>query len=155
MGAFYRTPLVLLLACAVGLVGCGPGEDELDEGLETEGIATEAQGMAGNDSDAMDRFSEWDVDADGSLTEMEFDSGWDEVAPWEDWDSDGDGFLGQDELSTAFGDEPWYSDTLVDEWDTDGDDLIGEDELSTGLYHTWAGDDAALGEDEFDAEFFR
>lgn len=113
---------------------------------------------------------DWDMDADGTLTEQEFVTGFNARANFGAWDSDGDGTLAADEFGTGvfdtydaddtdtleageyetftaddrWGDDRWSE--AVGSWDVDGDGILLRNEYSVGLgenlgvFADWDGD---------------
>ncbi|NJW53160.1 DUF7282 domain-containing protein [Salinimicrobium oceani] len=119
-------------------------------------------------------FTEWDADADGSLsmeefyntsfanTDMDDDDGISEeewntgfagmFGNWADddfasFDADADGVLDSDEWNTVFGESNWF-----ETYDADSNTFVTEDEWNTGLFGDWdLNDDDMIDEDEFNA----
>ncbi|MFZ3584818.1 hypothetical protein ACOI1H_22085 [Loktanella sp. DJP18] len=66
---------------------------------------------------AQEDMSAWDMDADGALSEQEFNDGW----------------------GTAWGDDSAYS-----TWDEDADGALSEDEFNTGVFNSYDADDSGV-----------
>ncbi|MDT0643640.1 EF-hand domain-containing protein [Zunongwangia sp. F363] len=118
-------------------------------------------------------FSNWDTDADGSLSDEEFsnttfgntDANGDDMIDEDEWnagntsmygnysgdntfadyDTDANGTIDSDEWSTGYADSNWYG-----TYDADTSGSVTEDEWNTGLYNDWDTDaDGMINEDEY------
>lgn len=81
----------------------------------------------------------WDADADGSITEEEFGTGFGDADVFGEWDTDDDDALSEDEFSAGIGDatdtfNERFGEGAFTEWDEDGDGTLAEDEFRSGAY---------------------
>ena len=112
-----------------------------------------AGGVSG---DPRERFSEWDSDGNGRLSETEWQAGFDDMGLFALWDTDGDGGLSEQEWrgfeNKAVFDEDFLNRDEVgfELWDRDEDGLLDPEETARGFYDVFSRNDGAIGEEEFE-----
>lgn len=83
---------------------------------------------------------DWDSDADGALSQDEFNTGFGEAGAYGAWDGDADGMLSEDEFNAGFGDAGGdFSD-----WDTDADGSLNEEEWNAGNFGRYDADGSGV-----------
>lgn len=96
-------------------------------------------------------FEDWDAESDGSITEIEFNEGFEATELFDSWDVDDSGVLSEEEFSAGLF-ESWdqTGNDLFEAWDVDDSGGLSEGELSAGLFEAWDEDDNDLfGEEEW------
>ena len=83
------------------------------------GVAALLTSLAAVPALAQDSMSDWDSNGDGSISQDEFNTGWDEAGIYDSWDEDGDGTLSNDEFETG----------IYDSYDADDSGAIEEPEF--------------------------
>jgi hypothetical protein len=100
---------------------------------------------------ALAQMAEWDANADSSVDEMEFGTGFGAGGVFGEWDADADAQLSEDEFTTGFGDK--YDEEKFGAFadlDADGSGGLSEDEFKAGILAGYdADDDGMLSQDEF------
>lgn len=102
---------------------------------------------------ALAEMSDWDTNADSSIDETEFGTGFGSGGVFGDWDTDADAQLTEDEWNIGFGDE--YEEEEVgpfSDWDVNQDTYLDENEFNEGVFGSYDEDDDDLwGEEEYGA----
>ena len=100
---------------------------------------------------ALAQMEQWDVNADSSIDQMEFGTGFAQGDIFGEWDQDDDSQLSEDEFTTGFGDrfdEEKFG--AFGDWDADASGSLSQDEFDTGIYGGYdADDDGMLSQEEF------
>lgn len=145
---------VVLSVALVGLGGCDTQpetDDELERAAEATERAVEEAGLR-----IAAAFDDVDVDADGAVDEEDWRGWWNEDGWFSDWDLNADGSLTENELGAgvrgeAFGED--FDAAVFSRWDGNDDDRLSDAELRDGLF-AWmdANDDGRLDEDEWRLE---
>jgi hypothetical protein len=94
---------------------------------------------------------EWDINADSSIDETEFGTGFGQGDIFGEWDVDDDAQLTEEEFTTGFGDrldEEKFG--AFGDWDADASGSLSQDEFGAGIYGGYdADDDGMLSQEEF------
>ena len=104
---------------------------------------------------AQDDVAKWDKNADSSLDQGEFRTGFEGSGVFGNWDTNDDDMLSRDEFDTGIGDntEPFegrFGADAFTEWDADDDDSLNPDEFHEGVYSAYdADEDNIIEEPEF------
>lgn len=94
--------------------------------------------------------TDWDTDADGSLSNEEFNTGFGGAATFSNYDSDGDGMLSEDEYNAASEGmtERWgerdYEMGAFSDADANADGMLDEDEYNNGWFNTYDADQSGV-----------
>jgi hypothetical protein len=112
--------------------------------------------------------TEWDQNADSSLDQQEFQSGFDGAGVFGDWDANDDDMLSQEEFTAGIGEntddfQSRFGDDAFGEWDADDDTSLTTEEFNEGVYSGYDADESGtieepefgdLGDDIGDAGFW-
>ena len=99
--------------------------------------------------------SEWDQNADSSLDQQEFQTGFDESGAFGGWDANDDDMLSQDEFDAGIGEnneefQTRFGNDAFSEWDANEDDSLSNDEFNEGVYSSYDEDESGtIEESEF------
>lgn len=92
--------------------------------------------------------TDWDTDADGALSNEEFNTGFGGEATFSRLDSDGDGMVSQEEYTTAsegmsdmWGERDYEMGTFSDA-DANADGMLDESEYNDSWFNTYDADDS-------------
>lgn len=161
-----RSAPIAVVICFVlafaGLTACeseGDTEQQIEEtAQQTQEAAEETARETGEAAEALAAdleaaFDDVDADSDGTVSQENWESWWEENDWFSNWDLDADGYVDENEFATrlegrAFGEE--FDTSLFAQWDEDGDERLGEDEFRSSLFD-WMDedDDDALDTDEW------
>ena len=102
---------------------------------------------------ALADMAEWDANADSSIDQTEFGTGFGEGDTFGEWDADADEQLTEDEWNTGFGDNYEQEQFgAFSDWDENQDTYLDENEFNQGVFGAYDQDeDDAWGEQEYSA----
>jgi opacity protein-like surface antigen len=104
---------------------------------------------------ALADMAEWDANADSTIDQNEFGSGFGGGGVFSQWDADSDSALSEDEWNAGFQSnlEDDYDQSefgAFSDWDASGDSMLDESEFNEGVFGAYDDDaDSMWGEEEY------